>query len=672
MSLRYTIVSQFTPGAERVTIVADPDGLLLDELISEDLRERGFEILMYDDPIAFRFEYESKYRSVWDAGETTESSAIIRGGCDDFYQLPYDLLQAGPHVSLSLAELFPHLSYGVISSLDRSYLETLYEAQEQLGSGTLGESESADFALRNLFRVDAANIRNDVDLLITLLRIHYSKISLPPVLRSRLVASLSSLAAFSAWPLDILLSDRQAFFDFLSENWFVFLDREAAKQAGVLATSPQMESATQTSRFGALIDLPFDHPEVRIYVYNLFSEGLLPQAAHQYALELSTSWVAVGLKLDPAADQLRRLVALQKLVSESRLGDEARYGDWLGFAQRWAELKALWFECAEGSRTHLALKQEELRSDVDTRFDAWVQKRYAGLHNQAPIPPVMLHHVPRALARELERSPEQKFALILLDGLALDQWVVLRNEISKQRPGWAFREQSVFAWVPTITSISRQALFAGKSPIYFQESLNTTSKEQKLWTQFWGEHGIQAQEISYAKVVGDAADITKIDDEVLRPQVRIIGIVVAKVDRIMHGEQLGMKGMHEHVRLWARSGFLTKLLDLLIGKGFNVCLTADHGNIEVSGVGSPAEGALAGYRGERVRVFESQALRRQVGIRYPKALEWPSVGLPDSYLPLLAAGRSAFIPNGEVRVSHGGLALEELIVPLVYVTQKAV
>jgi hypothetical protein len=283
----------------------------------------------------------------------------------------------------------------------------------------------------------------------------------------------------------------------------------------------------------------------------------------------------------------------------------------------------------------------------------------------------MLHHVPRALARELERAPEQKFALILLDGLALDQWVVLRNEISKQRPGWAFREQSVFAWVPTITSISRQALFAGKSPIYFQESLNTTSKEQKLWTQFWGEHGIQAQEISYAKVVGDAADITKVDDEALRPQVRVTGIVVAKVDRIMHGEQLGMKGMHEHVKLWARGGFLTKLLDLLIDKGFNVCLTADHGNIEVAGVGSPAEGALAGYRGERVRVFESQALRRRVSVKYPKALEWPSVGLPDSYLPLLAAGRSAFIPNGEVRVSHGGLALEELIVPLVYVTQKA-
>jgi hypothetical protein len=245
----------------------------------------------------------------------------------------------------------------------------------------------------------------------------------------------------------------------------------------------------------------------------------------------------------------------------------------------------------------------------------------------------MLHHVPRALARELERAPEQKFALILLDGLALDQWVVLRNEISKQRPGWAFREQSVFA--------------------------------------FWGEHGIQAQEISYAKVVGDAADITKVDDEALRPQVRVTGIVVAKVDRIMHGEQLGMKGMHEHVKLWARGGFLTKLLDLLIDKGFNVCLTADHGNIEVAGVGSPAEGALAGYRGERVRVFESQALRRRVSVKYPKALEWPSVGLPDSYLPLLAAGRSAFIPNGEVRVSHGGLALEELIVPLVYVTQKA-
>jgi hypothetical protein len=69
-----------------------------------------------------------------------------------------------------------------------------------------------------------------------------------------------------------------------------------------------------------------------------------------------------------------------------------------------------------------------LQEQVDAGFLAWVQKRYGSLHNLPSSPPVMLHHVPRYLASMLEPSEgriEKKVALLLLDGLALDQWVVL-------------------------------------------------------------------------------------------------------------------------------------------------------------------------------------------------------------------------------------------------------
>jgi hypothetical protein len=146
--------------------------------------------------------------------------------------------------------------------------------------------------------------------------------------------------------------------------------------------------------------------------------------------------------------------------------------------------------------------------------------------------------------------------------------------------------------------------------------------------------------------------------------------VIAKIDRIMHGEQLGMKGMHDHVRLWAKGGFMTDLLDLLMNQGFDICITADHGNIQALGVGSPAEGALAGYRGERVRIFNDHTLRKRVMENYVDAVEWPAIGLPDTYLPLLAPVRASFVTPGEERIVHGGIAIEELIVPLIYVTQK--
>jgi hypothetical protein len=41
------------------------------------------------------------------------------------------------------------------------------------------------------------------------------------------------------------------------------------------------------------------------------------------------------------------------------------------------------------------------------------------------------------------------------------------------------------------------------------------------------------------------------------------------------------------------------------------------------------------------------------------------VGLPEDYLPLLAPGRFAFVSEGEHIVGHGGISLEELVVPFV-------
>ena len=62
-SWRDQILREFTPKVARLTLVADPDGLLLEEGILEGIRERGFELIPFEDHIAFRYAYESKFRS---------------------------------------------------------------------------------------------------------------------------------------------------------------------------------------------------------------------------------------------------------------------------------------------------------------------------------------------------------------------------------------------------------------------------------------------------------------------------------------------------------------------------------------------------------------------------------------------------------------------------------
>ena len=145
-SWRDEILKEFTPQVARLTLVADPDGLLLEEGILKGVEERGFELIPFEDHVAFRFAYESRYRSRWDRGELTDLVVVLRAAASDLRSLPYDLLQAGRQLSFNLGALFPNLSYPVVDALDRSDLDDLYEAQsgekpeEPLGHCQLNES----------------------------------------------------------------------------------------------------------------------------------------------------------------------------------------------------------------------------------------------------------------------------------------------------------------------------------------------------------------------------------------------------------------------------------------------------------------------------------------------------------------------------------------------------
>ena len=147
-------------------------------------------------------------------------------------------------------------------------------------------------------------------------------------------------------------------------------------------------------------------------------------------------------------------------------------------------------------------------------------------------------------------------------------------------------------------------------------------------------------------------------------------LVIDKVDKIMHGMEMGAAGMHNQVGQWAKQPYLSALFDLLLDQGFRVYLTSDHGNIEATGCGRPAEGAVADLRGERVRVYPDAALRSKVKERFPAALEWGSIGLPEDYLALLAPPRQAFVQDTQRMVSHGGASIEELIVPLIQIERR--
>ena len=657
---RDRILSEFMPGVARLTLVADPEGLVVEEGMLAAVRERGFELIPFEDPIAFRYAYESRFRA---SSDQDDSPNLVVVSCStDLDSLPFDLRGTGRRLSFRLGALFPNLSQSVLSALSAADLDALYDAQRLHGpERQLGDNATKEFVLRHVFRVAPELIVSPVDLLRVLLRRHFTATRIPRTLDTRLIQIVRRRSEFADWPLEAIVPDRQAFLAFLQERWPACLDRSALQTNG--GDRPDASLA-----YAGPVDLPFEHDDVRVYMDNLFLEGHLDAVEHRCAELLSKTWLAVGIRMDAYADRARRLDGLLDAAARAVPEEDARHEDWFRFATTWAELNALRLDPERQSQADDPKQFEILQAQVDEAFSAWVDKRYAGLANLPPVPPVMLHHVPRLLARYLGEGRENKAALLLIDGLSLDQWIVVRKELARHRR-FRFQESAVFAWVPTVTSVSRQSAFAGRAPYYFPRSIHVTSQEPVLWRRFWSDEGIVNHRVIYRRGLGDG-NLDGLQELIEGPTIRVAGLVVDKVDKIMHGMELGAVGMHNQVRQWAGEGYLAKLLDLLLDRDFAVYLTSDHGNIEAFGCGRPAEGVLADSRGERVRVYRNAQLRRPVHERFPGTQEWLPAGLPQDYLPLLAADRSAFIRENERVVCHGGACIEEVIVPLVRIEKS--
>jgi hypothetical protein len=674
---RDPILAQFTPEiatVARLTVVADPDELLTEQGVIDGIRQRGFEIVPFEDHVAFRYAYERRFREVWDNGRDTNLVVVLRATRSDVSGLPFDLLEQAKRdrrlLSFSLAELFPSLAPHVLSELDRGDLDAVSAAQQLFKPEPLGENATRDFLLRHVFRLDPAQIQDDAELLRALLRRHYSGKIIPKSLDDRLIHLLRSTDRWQKWPLDQIVPNRANFLEFLQERWPIFVRQRLALPASGL----REESEPYDLQFSGPVALPFDHDDVRVYVDNLFTDGLLTPVDGISRSLVAGSWMAVGVAGSLGADLTSRFRKILQLLQVDSPLPNSDHQVWIQAATRWAEVVALRWSLPEDLPPEDKSRFETAHREIEKNFQEWMIAHYGALHSLSYLPrPAMVHQIPRYMAHRMSaKGPARKLAVIVIDGLAMDQWAVVRQEMPSRK--WLTEEFGLFAWVPTLTSVSRQSIFAGDPPFFFGQSLDTTRKEEQHWTRFWDDRGVRKGNAVYAcqgTLEDDDAFTKRVIEKIDQPRCRVAGIVVGTIDQMLHGIVNGTDGMHAGVRHWAKRGSLWRLLDAMLERGFELILTADHGNVEGVGIGKPNVGATADERGERVHVFSDALLRSNVGEKYPGSLEWPCVGLPDDYLALIAPALRAFIGEGKRTVAHGGICIEEVIVPFVTISRVA-
>ena len=513
---RDSILKNFKPKISRLTLVADPDGLLTEEGMLSAIRDRGFDLIRFDDPIAFRYAYESQYRSQWDKRQNTDLVVVLHSPEQQLNKLPFDLLKAGRPLSFALFKLFPKLNYPVIAGLDRNYLDAVDEAYQKHDGDQLTERETKEFLLMHCFGIVPKLIKTPVDLLKVLLSLHSRKVRLPDFLVEFFLESLTKNATFGTWPLADILPSREKFLRFLQDEWKLFLASVSDK--------------------GEKSRVPFNHEDVRAYIDTFFLDGSLTPIEKEDVSTLP-AWARTGVVHDPKTDAVRRYRRLREKFESEIPAADVSHREWQQAAQRWAELVVLRWEWDEALDDDDRTVWDELQTKVEDAFGQWMINRYGSLHN---LPyqqqPVMVHQISHFLAFERNRKKLPRIALLVLDGLAFDQWLLLKKNLESCDKAWQFQESTAFAWVPTLTSVTRQSIFAGEPPLYFPDSIETTSKERTHWLRFWEDQGVQRAGVELVTNI-KGADDPDLEMALANPRLAVLGIVWNQIDDLVHARR---------------------------------------------------------------------------------------------------------------------------------------
>ena len=624
----------------RVTLLEDPDTLLADETIFAKLNERGYRIVEFSNPIALRYVYETFVRPSSDS----RLIVIFRNGESVEELVPYDIrhTEVSRRVSFSMRKIFPKLEYGVLSELDRKYIPELFWHRSESEDRGGGVEDTCEFLFEDLLEMSVTGVKTLDTLLQRLYELHVRQGIRTPCLLKYFRDKIRNKVQFRDLSEDGILVSAEKFQDWVRYAW----------ETGFMKRSGGSEPADAS--FARQLD--FGHPQVRDTMQRLFREDWIEMRGDANDLDRQYEYLSAGrLRGANVLD-----LPLQELAGCLPLPD-ASWKDWVRFAREWAAFTAM-----KDSRQIPVAGFEQVQAGVNERFRDWLEANFAALRSMPPSPPAMVHHVVKAISRIKREENVKKVALIVMDGMAWNQWVLIRRDLEED---FSLRIGGTFAWVPTLTSVSRQSIFSGRIPADFADSIETTSREPTLWKQAWQSEGVAPGKVKYEKGLGlgDPAEIRN----KCYTNVEVLGLVIDKIDAMMHGAVLGNSALHQNIRLWLERGYLKKVLhDLVDELGFAVFLTCDHGNLECKGTGRLDQGVLADMKGERVRVYSNDVLRHQGLQLYSGSRAWEGGGLPSDFKPMVLDGCASFTEKGGVVVSHGGISIEEVIVPFVRIGRR--
>ena len=339
----------------------------------------------------------------------------------------------------------------------------------------------------------------------------------------------------------------------------------------------------------------------------------------------------------------KQLSILSNQIKEI-LTQEAGTNNVLQLAKLWAELIYLSYRTGNN-------EYQQLTPQMDTFSDSFINNKgmeqafYASTHKSPKTVDKILPNI--------KAEKKEKAALICFDCMGYAEWYLLKDFLEKQH--WEFEETPVFALLPTVTSISRSAIFQGNTEVYDLKYPGRKT-EAKAFAEYFTN-----KETRYFTGEDEITSDTLLGYE-------YISILYNFFDELSHSAQFPPNKESKELYFKSVLAYLEKSTVIqdfktLIENGFQIYICSDHGSIVAKGNGRKIEKYLSDGFAKRAVIVN----RGNEELINERKIDIPFV---EDKILVLPEGRTMFANKNKIEVNHGGITVEEMVVP--YIKMKKI
>ena len=288
----------------------------------------------------------------------------------------------------------------------------------------------------------------------------------------------------------------------------------------------------------------------------------------------------------------------------------------------------------------------------------------------------------------------QKTFLIVIDNFRYDQWRVITQEISDM---FDIEEDMYLSILPTATQYARNAIFSGLMPNKIaqmfpnlwvdedEEEGKNINEEPLIGTQI--ERYRRHDSYSYHKI-NNSVDAEKFIQQLNQIKNNDLNVVVFNfIDMLSHArtesrmvrELANNESAYRSITLsWFRHSVMADLFKILAQMDYKIVITTDHGSIRASKplkiIGDRNTNTNLRYKlGKNLSYNPKEVFT----IKEPQKAQLPSPNLSTTYVFATGDAFFAYPNNYNYYVSyykdtfqHGGISMEEMIIPIVTLTSR--